>query len=1193
MPIASWNEVNQAEDLLPVRPEDQPTVVNDKTPDYSDVVSAAFHLANPVANTAVGRIVGQYWENSVDVATGKQPKGYPAPPPRPDITPVSGYTPYADPRELLGYEDHFAAFSTSESPNETQRIKQDINNQRALEDIVRRDGWRGMATVFAAGMTDPLTIASMFVPLAPELEAANVTGKIGTLSRTKRVAAGMTGLGALTAVQEGILTSQQPDRPLGESLYNIAGTAFLGGALGMTLASRFSKEEFEALGAKLKDEGINGIPGQNPSLNPGGSAGAARVGDNTSLWDESIATGGRAISNIMAHWHPLNVVLNSGSRDAKVLAQEISIVRPMLNKNLRGINTAESVEIRSNAETAKRDMAVVSTSKQMYEDYVQRVGDKAISWNDFNEAVYDALNVNDVHDIPEVQKLAQWTRKFEFDPDKQAAIKAGMLPEDTHLISDPSYAPVVYDHPAINADEVGFRDAITKEFTEKPKVLEGVSADEVAAHKGVLDETVTAHKEATAAVDKVQVTKEQAYRDVSTHQAKSDAIDQKLSELESKRQYLHEDMSGSTPEQIAKEQTKIDREIERIKEQGHAAESKLQEAKTAAAEADKAVMDAKNAAREAKATVKEAKTVHEQAKKNKAPESQYRDPAEIKNDVQNAIDHIMGGVRGTADLGRISNPKPTKERVMSWDYATRRPYVVRDFQQVMRRYHRSMIPQLEMRKTFGSADLNNEVEAVRQNYKNAMANATDGAEIDRLRKEMNNVTNALYGLRDKVLNQVGPKGNNALHLARAGRLVRSWNYLTMPGSHVLSAMSDYAQLVRKYGLTNTTKATVHFLTSVDANRIARTTAQKAGTAVSNYLGEHSGTFADIGGELTNIGKIDKGMDWATRGFTKVTLMGAWNTTMQSLASMLEQDFLVSMARLAKDNKLTGYKLGVVGQHNMTTDDLRVILEQFEKHGENDGLSILHTSLWDKEAQDVARRTENSIVSNASSITHNLTAADMPLFMTGEMARMLIQFKSFGIGAVNRIMIPTMQGVAHGDLKSINGLVLMLAIGAWSDYLKAVATGREPDLTPAHIMGAAIKWSGIAAYLPEFIGVPMAFMPTLDRKQLPFLQAVAGSRSSGNESPSALLGGPTAGTVDRLFKAGHFLTTLAAEKAGVPVQRPTAAGLHDLTQLIPYRTVFYGSRLANATEGKLADSLDLQGAKHQSFYDTLTESRPPK
>ena len=78
---------------------------------------------------------------------------------------VPGYDPYAsDGADIKGYEDYADRFTASNSPAQTQVIKNLIDAENADKDTLARAGWAGYAASMAAGAVDPISLTLMMVP---------------------------------------------------------------------------------------------------------------------------------------------------------------------------------------------------------------------------------------------------------------------------------------------------------------------------------------------------------------------------------------------------------------------------------------------------------------------------------------------------------------------------------------------------------------------------------------------------------------------------------------------------------------------------------------------------------------------------------------------------------------------------------------------------------------------------------------------------------------------------------------------------------------------------------------------------------------------------------------------------------------------------------------------------------------------
>jgi hypothetical protein len=428
MPLIDLDTVTRFEDTIPGRGAITPQL-DDARPSFLDVASSALRQHN---------IVSSFYDRIANE---------PALPAQQE-----GYDPFAD---IAGFEDYAERFVRSRSPAETQLIKDRIRAELSDRDVLRRAGGFGLAASIAAGAVDPLTLASMAIPVAPALAGA---------ARAARIGAGVAANVALDTASEVVLHQTQDLRTVEESAINVGAGALLTGGFGV-FATRVPKSEFERLRAKLDSEL------QAP---PSSTVGAARVGATT-LDDESIAAGGETIAKTLGKLSPITRLMQAPVKGARVLAQELAEVPYALKKNLRGIATPTSVETRVKQLTAIRGHQIVRTLDGAYARYRQAGG--TLNLKEFGREVSKAMRRGDAHEIPEVADVARQTRKL-FETDREVLQKLGALPEEIEVIGAKSYFPRVYDQHAIAANRSELERRLESWFRENPRKDENGSVIE-------------------------------------------------------------------------------------------------------------------------------------------------------------------------------------------------------------------------------------------------------------------------------------------------------------------------------------------------------------------------------------------------------------------------------------------------------------------------------------------------------------------------------------------------------------------------------------------------------------------------------------------------------------------------------------------------------------------------------------------
>lgn len=173
----------------------------------------------------------------------------------PAAQPGFNFLDYIPPGFLHDYGDRYVH---AENPAQAQEVTNRIRGELATNDVIARSGWRGSATAFAAGLTDPVNIAAM--TLMPEAAPT----RLGNAVRWAFTNAVVTG------AQETLRQAGTETATPGEAMFNIGAGAVLGGILG-PLARRVPRGTLDKLATDLGEE-LHGAareaPGPSNVLGP-------------------------------------------------------------------------------------------------------------------------------------------------------------------------------------------------------------------------------------------------------------------------------------------------------------------------------------------------------------------------------------------------------------------------------------------------------------------------------------------------------------------------------------------------------------------------------------------------------------------------------------------------------------------------------------------------------------------------------------------------------------------------------------------------------------------------------------------------------------------------------------------------------------------------------------------------------------
>lgn len=388
--------------------------------------------------------------------------------PAKQFEPTDGYNPYADKSELHGYEQWGTAFSDARSPEETAWIKQQIDDENEDRRVLADAGGVGTLASIAAGVVDPVTVASMFIPGAQ----GGALARIGS-----QVAIGAAG----TALSEVALNNQQITRTWGESAAHVAAGALLSGVFasaGAAISPSVRSAAIREVGDALDNLKVtSAVDNAADSLSDGGSVGAARISEAT-LEDLTPVSGG-VVGNLArkagSYLTPITRLMESPSKVSRRTALELAENNFTLEGNLRGIETPIAAETRVRG-WRREEAAVVVTNKQAYAKYKAGGGD--MNFSSFREEVGNAMRNGDIHSDAVVQDAARAMRQV-VDKVKVAQQKLGLLPPDEELkaIGQASYFPRVYRVGKIISERDKFRNMLVDWWSRGEKTMSREEAE--------------------------------------------------------------------------------------------------------------------------------------------------------------------------------------------------------------------------------------------------------------------------------------------------------------------------------------------------------------------------------------------------------------------------------------------------------------------------------------------------------------------------------------------------------------------------------------------------------------------------------------------------------------------------------------------------------------------------------------------
>lgn len=378
-----------------------------------------------------------------------------------EFPPLEGYNPYDSNEEgatdIDGYEQFYKAFGASRSPEQTAVIKSRIDEEMRNRQILAEGGAEGLLASIAAGVTDPINLVGLVIPLA---------------AGAKTLDYAYAGFAASAATEVG-LQGLQHTRTAAESAANIVAGTLLSGVLGAAV---------NGLSKAARDRMTNEVAAQLMSGHKSAGAASAAATGSTIKTDNPLSR----LAATMTKITPLGRTLQSKNETVRRTVQELSESGIRLNGDTMAVPVESMV---------KRDYAQMSVTtikvRDMMGKWMKSTGMDELSWN---AELIGAMRRGDRSNHPEIEAAAAAIRK-DMDQIWEAAAAAKVDGTYTMVDGEPvpirastseSYMTRRYDLNAVRNDPEGYKrawmDAIDEQRVREGKsTLDRTEAYEVAS----------------------------------------------------------------------------------------------------------------------------------------------------------------------------------------------------------------------------------------------------------------------------------------------------------------------------------------------------------------------------------------------------------------------------------------------------------------------------------------------------------------------------------------------------------------------------------------------------------------------------------------------------------------------------------------------------------------------------------------
>lgn len=445
-------------------------------------------------------------------------------------------------------------------------------------------------------------------------------------------------------------------------------------------------------------------------------------------------------------------------------------------------------------------------------------------------------------------------------------------------------------------------------------------------------------------------------------------------------------------------------------------------------------------------------------------------------------------------------------------------------------YFRTMTPDIELMRKFGSVDMAEQIDQIRQKYKALQSKHSQGSEEWRklVDKEKDAVSDIL-AIRDVIRGTYMIPPDPEHDASRAIRIAKNWNAATML-TGALAAVPDLARMVTANGLKRSMGSLYEGLRNPKLYKLAKYEARMVGEAWDMVLGTRAAVFADIGEAVGAFSRAERIAAEVGQQTFNVNLMNFWNETMKSASSLVVSTKILDAVEAAANGKASQKQRKSLAASGIDQDMVKRIYAQRDKWDVTDHNKIARTSTWDdKDAQRAFRgalsRELNIVILTPGlgerplwtmkTLDKQLGVSDAPGWLSQPYLSLVAQFKSFMISSTYRTVVPGLQD-RDGDVLAM--IAIATGMGLMIEHIRAEQNGYAPPTDLADALISGFDRAGLAGWYLE----PNNVIERLSGNELG-LRPMLSNPPQYSPSARTVLGsifGPTGAQVGSMLQIGE-------------------------------------------------------------------------
>lgn len=414
------------------------------------------------------------------------------------------------------------------------------------------------------------------------------------------------------------------------------------------------------------------------------------------------------------------------------------------------------------------------------------------------------------------------------------------------------------------------------------------------------------------------------------------------------------------------------------------------------------------------------------------------------------------------DMADAGTGRLRKRTYMPLQYNLLENYMENEASEVAARYMRAITPDIELMRKFGSVDLNNEIQMVKNEYGDLIKDANSEAAKNALAAERDRILKNLDFSVKAIRNRDPYSMMTSEGVRTAIKAIGLWTFSRAMGKFAINAVAESSMPLLVHGFDRTYGVLMKDFHNNFANlKLARTQALRAGIAVDKALSDRMTSFIDGANTATTQAGLERNIDRMFGGAAKLFGMPLINDTFRSIGvlygnAMFGEDIPI-LAQLGKTGaKPTQKMIREYANLGIGQNEARMIAMEMEKHGEwvdNGNFFTPNTDKWHDEA---ARLYNGALMKSVDNVFLIPQAGDMPKFAQTPWGKPLFFLRSYTFAATHRLALA---GVQRANKDMAQGVAGVLAMGMLSNALYQAASGR-PQPEGLNVVYGALDRAGV-------------------------------------------------------------------------------------------------------------------------------------